>query len=130
MVRNLDYFALNRRELTGGEASDDANGFGATGADFGCGSAQNQPILDSVRFVLSKKKQRLSKEKVETSMSEDYRCQAKNSGCAKLQKPWRSGKDRADDDIRRAVANKKRHNYSPILSDINCFPIEKLYKNY
>lgn len=45
-VREPDQFALNRRELTGGEASDDANGFGATGADFGSGSAQNQPILN------------------------------------------------------------------------------------
>lgn len=32
--------------LTGGDASEDARGFGATGVGFGCGSAQNQPILE------------------------------------------------------------------------------------
>lgn len=32
--------------LTGGEASDAANGFGATGEGLGSESAQNQPILD------------------------------------------------------------------------------------
>lgn len=58
MVRKLDQFALDWRELTGGEASDDANGFGATGPDFGSGSAQNQPILNEVRYVLSGFRQR------------------------------------------------------------------------
>jgi hypothetical protein len=32
--------------LTGGDASEDARGFGATGVGFACGSAQNQPILE------------------------------------------------------------------------------------
>lgn len=37
--------------LTGGEASDAANGFGATGEGFGSESAQNQPILNIDWYV-------------------------------------------------------------------------------
>lgn len=72
MVRELDHFALGWRELTGGEASDDANGFGATGPDFGSGSAQNQPILNEVRYVLNKGKQRMKITK--NPRLDDYRC--------------------------------------------------------
>lgn len=49
---NFDHLISNMRLLTGGEASDDARGFGAAGAGFDCVSAQNQPMVNRVYYVV------------------------------------------------------------------------------
>ena len=45
------------RLLTGGEASDDARGFGAAGAGFDCVSAQNQPMVVRVDVVVEQERE-------------------------------------------------------------------------
>lgn len=49
-IKRLAVFSITADSncLLTGEASDDAEGLGAAGVRFGCGSAQNQPILSPV----------------------------------------------------------------------------------